>query len=204
MMKFFKYLIFISLSLFSVSALAANYKWDNGILSATGTESTICQNIANALGSKTFRPWKQSQGADFIKCTLERDNGGGTWSSMWEGNANLTADECSPQSIKSKPITVSRLDKLDFGSTPMLIQQKSRDKLLVIMGVNIKTQLSLVNRTINLRLVSLIQLRIHPVLQLLIYQIRHILITLHRLADGCKSGEAYCDKPTTGCPSWVH
>ncbi|WP_427927390.1 virulence factor TspB C-terminal domain-related protein [Acinetobacter sp.] len=200
MMKFFKYLIFISLSLFSVSALAANYKWDNGILSATGTESTICQNIANALGSKTFRPWKQSQGADFIKCTLERDNGGGTWSSMWEGNANLTADECSPQSIKSKPITVVgwtnwTLDQQDAytakikGQTACYNGCKYKDPIIAGESDN-QFKISFANPVKDSSCPATSDLPDTPYPD-----------NVTPPADGCKSGEAYCDKPPTGCPT---
>ena len=65
-MRFFKYLIFIILSVISIQSFAANYNWSYGV---SGTESSICQNIASYLG-KDYKPFKQVMSGQDIVCTL--------------------------------------------------------------------------------------------------------------------------------------
>lgn len=92
-MKFFKYLIFIILSVISINSFAANYNWSNVV---SGTESSICQNIASYLG-KNYRPYKQKTLGKDILCTLEvyrsfQDD----WGSIRDYTATLDSSKCPP------------------------------------------------------------------------------------------------------------
>lgn len=89
-MRFFKYLVFFVLSTISIQSFAANYIWG----SVSGTELTICKNIASALG-KDYRAYRQELNSEGIKCTLE------VYRPFWEDWGSIKSYQSTLASCKA-------------------------------------------------------------------------------------------------------
>lgn len=191
MMKIFKYLIFIFLSLFSINSFA-NYYYlagprDGAKTYRGNTADAACIAYANARNVKFA--WVDSGGCIDVKGSAY-------------GFVERVQDTCEAQYVYSKPISVPgwtnwNVDQITAYSNkiqgqtacykgckyrnPSMTGDTTSDSMKLMFGDGVKD--SSCPETATEPPNTPYPDNVTPP------------------TDGCKNGEAYCDKPTTGCPS---
>ncbi|WP_335960913.1 methyl-accepting chemotaxis protein [Acinetobacter bereziniae] len=193
-MKFFKYLIFILLSFFSINVFAVFYEY-RGLNSVTtgdwmSTPELACKNFIAKWAPSA--PYVRSSETECVYRTTDGDRG-----------AQLEKRESStcPSTVTSMPISVPgwtnwNIDQIDAYSSkiqgktacykgckyknPTMTGSEGSDSMSLLYGDPVKDASCPNTET---RPDTPYPDNVTPP------------------QDGCKNGEAYCDKPTTGCPS---
>ena len=193
-MKFFKYLIFTIFAFLSVNAYSKTVLQEYPNMGSFDSEASACQALASNSG--TTYTYQIQSSSPYNRCRVLNSAGSyllGAW-------LITTQDQCSPQLIKSKPITVTgwtnwTLDQTDAysakikGQTACYNGCKYKDPIIAGESDN-QFKISFANPVKDSSCPPTTDLPDTPYPD-----------NVTPPTDGCKSGEAYCDKPTTGCPS---
>lgn len=192
-MKFFKYLIFILLSFFSINVFA-DYKLDTyGELGTFSTKQEAC----NALKSKF--PSTSVAVVDGNNCTIYTSSSSNI--PLAGSNFSEVQSQCAVQSVSSTPISVPGWQDWNADQT-IAYQAKIQNQTACYKGCKYKNPFLTTGATSD-------QMKLNfgnPVKDSSCPDTTDLPNTPYPdnvtpPTDGCKNGEAYCDKPTTGCPS---
>ena len=186
-MKFFKYLIFIIFAFLSVNAYSKTVLQEYPNMGSFDSEASACQALASNSG--TTYTYQIQSSSPYNRCRVLNSAGSyllGAW-------LITTQDQCSPQLIKSKPITVTgwtnwTLDQTDAysakikGQTACYNGCKYKDPIIAGESDN-QFKISFANPVKDSSCPPTTDLPDTPYPD-----------NVTPPTDGCKSGEAYCDK----------
>lgn len=195
-MKFFKYLIFTIFVFLSVNAYSKTVLQEYSSYGSFDSESAACAYLASK--SSAGSTYKIETSSPNNRCTVY--NSGGTYQlGAW---LITTKDECSASSVSSKPISVPGWQNWNPDQT-IAYQAKVQNQTACYKGCKYKNPILTAGNTsdqMNLNFANPVKDSSCPATQTEAPDTPYP-DNVTPPTDGCKSGEAYCDKPPTGCPS---
>ncbi|MDN5696245.1 MAG: hypothetical protein L0G61_06070, partial [Staphylococcus equorum] len=206
-MKFFKYLIFISLSLFSVSAFSAivwRAEASGGYIATGSTAEAACAGLFNLLypnGSSTYK--NSGPNSSLTICTYSTSSSGGRLGDLTKseqqcvaGSSNVYSGSVTIQNWKDNDEWLNLNDAMLAKFTGTTVCANSCVHKFDFLGSG---EGDSTNGPVSFKgkYVSTAQTCTSPTQG----PTDTLNGTKTPTTEGCKSGEAYCNKPPTGCPS---